>query len=241
MRVVCVVLCLCPVSDESCCDIANLRKKIQRVGKDRVVFLDETAIRAGEAPTSTLVVPGQDAYVVVDDNSAYAARYDMIAACNGERVFPPMIFTPRERTDAGVRGINRKMLVHYIQQILAQQIGALDRYPVFLVMDRASIHRINVVQEFHDMSCQDVKEIWLMPPQAAKRMSPLDNALFHDWKERVRKRAPITKHNIEQIMADEWNNLPSRLIAAHYKHCLLTHPADPYSDCPDSSHHTHTT
>lgn len=239
MQVVCVVFGLCLVSDESCCAIANLRKKIRRVSKEQVIFLDETAVRVGEAPTSTLVLPGADAYVLVDDNSAYAARYDMIAACNGTQVFPPMIFTPAERKRADVRGINRKMLVQYIQQILAQQIGALDKYPVYLVMDRASIHKPNLVQEFHDMGCQDVKDIWLMPTQAAKRMSPLDNALFHDWKERVRKRAPIKKHNIRQVMADEWNNLPSRLIAAHYKHCLLTSHTDPYADCPDPSRHTH--
>ena len=49
--------------------------------------------------------------------------------------------------------------------------------------------------------CQDVQDIWFMPKQAAKRMSPLDNALFHDWKERCRKREPIRKNNIEQIMA----------------------------------------
>jgi hypothetical protein len=187
------------------------------------------------------VLPGEDAYVVVEDTSAYAARYDMIAACNGARVFPPIIFTPKERSDAGVRGINRKMLVKYIQQIVAQQIGALDKYPVFLVMDSASIHHTNLVQEFHDMGCQDLQEVWLMPPQAAKRMSPLDNALLHDWKERVRQHAPITKENIEQVMADEWNNLPAQLIATHYKHCLLTRSSDPYADCPNPSRHTHGT
>lgn len=227
------------VSSSYCQDIAALRRKIQRVSKKHIIFLDETYIRVSEAPTSTLVLPGQDACVVVEDTSAYAARYDMIACCNGERVFPPMIFTPKERADAGVRGINKKMLVKYIQDILAQQLGALDAYPLYLILDRASIHSQDLLQEFHDMGCQDVKDIWFMPTQAAKRMSPLDNALFHDWKERVRKRAPISRRNIEQIMADEWNNLTPSLIHAHYKQCLLMRRQDPYADCPDPASHAH--
>jgi transposase len=230
-----------PVSVGLCNSIATLRKKIQRISKERVLFLDETALRLNEAPTCTLAFPGDDAYVIADDTSSYAARYDMIACCNDSSVFPPMIFTPTERADAGVKGINKKMLVKYIQTILAQAIGALDQYPIILVLDRASIHKRDLLQEFHDMGCQDVQDIWFMPKQAAKRMSPLDNALFHDWKERCRKREPIRKNNIEQIMADEWNNLPTQLTHAHYQHCLLTHPHDPYADCPDPAAHSHTT
>ena len=216
-----------------------MRRKIQRLSKDRVLFLDETAVRLSEAPTSTLVARGQQPYVLVEETSAYSKRFDMIACINSEQVFPPMIFTPADRSDAGVRGINKKMLVKYIQNILAQAIGALDKYPIFLVLDRASIHKGDLLQEFHDMGCQDVKDILLMPTNAAKRMSPLDNSLFHDWKEAIRKHGPMTLRNIQQVMADEWNNLPPTKIRAHYKHCGLTHHQDEYADCPQPDVHAH--
>jgi hypothetical protein len=237
-----VSLCVwssCLVSADLCEDIATLRRKIQKISKKRVLFLDETAVRLSEAPNSTLVVPGEKEYVLAEDTTSYARRYDMIACCNGEQVFPPMIFSPQERSDAGVKGINKKMLEKYVQEILAQSVGALNLYPIYLVMDKATIHNQNLVQEFHDMGCQDLKEVWLMPTQSAKRMSPLDNALFHDWKERVRNRAHITKHNIEQIMADEWNNTPAEQIKAHYRHCLLTDLHDVYADCPEPDAHAH--
>lgn len=216
-----------------------MRRKLQKISKERVLFLDETAMRLSEAATSTLVAPGEKPYVLATDTSSYAKRFDMIACCNGKQVFPPMIFTPTDRSDAGVRGINKKMLIKYIQEILAQQVGALNKYPVFLVMDRASIHKGEILQEFHDMGCQDLKEILLMPTQAAKRMSPLDNALFHDWKEAVRKHGPLTLRNIQQVMADEWNKISAEKIQAHYKHCGLTSSADVYSDCPAPSSHRH--
>jgi len=78
-----------------------------------------------------------------------------------------------------------------------------------------------------------------MPPKAAKRMSPLDNALFHDWKEAVRRHGPLTLDNIEQVMADEWNNITADMIHAHYKHCLLMRDDDVYADCPAPASHRH--
>ena len=61
-----------------------------------------------------------------------------------------------------------------------------------------------------------------MPPYAAKRMSPLDNALFHEWKEKIRRRTLLTKENIEGIMADEWNKLNTKHLMAYYQFCGLT-------------------
>jgi hypothetical protein len=227
------------VSESACEEIAVMRRKIQKISKERVLFLDETAVRLSEAPTSTLVAEGQQPYVLATETSSYSKRFDMIACCNGEQVFPPMIFTPTERSDAGVRGVNKKMLEKYIEDILAQAIGALDKYPIFLVLDRAPIHKGNLLHAFHDSGCQDMKDIWLMPANAAKRMSPLDNALFHDWKEAVRKHGPLTLENIQQVMADEWNNLPSAKIKAHYQHCGLTGHQDVYADCPHPDQHAH--
>ena len=78
-----------------------------------------------------------------------------------------------------------------------------------------------------------------MPPMAAKRLSPLDNALFHDWKEAVRKHGPMTLRNMEQVMADEWNKWTKDQIQPHYKHCGLTGYTDVYADCPSPATHEH--
>jgi hypothetical protein len=75
-----------------------------------------------------------------------------------------------------------------------------------------------------------------MPPNAAKRMSPLDNSLFHDWKEICRNHCPATTKNIEQVMNDSWANLNP---APHFRHCGLKRGQDPYFDCPDPVGHAH--
>jgi hypothetical protein len=131
------------------------------------------------------------------------------------------------------------MLEQGVDDILVQAVGAIDKYPLYLVVDKASIHRQDLVQVFHDRGCQDLEQMLIMPTQAAKRMSPLDNALFHIWKERVRKHAPLTKRNVVQVMTDEWNNLSPRYIQSQYRKCRLMRYQNVYEDCPAPSVHRH--
>ena len=215
-----------------------MRRKLQRIDKRRLLFLDETALRLSAAPTHTIVLPGEQAYVLATETSAYSRRYDMIACCAGDRVLLPKIFTPKERAGAEVRGINRSMLLQFIDDVLAQAVEGLDRYPLTLVLDRASIHMdVDAIREaFHDRGSQSIKDILLMPPNAAKRLSPLDNSLFHDWKEECRKHCPATAKTIVRIMSDAWEKMKP---GPHYLNCGLTRSKDPYFDCPAPAAHKH--
>lgn len=129
-----LLCCLCgsySVAPSTCDSIAELRRQIQVVGADHVIFLDEVPFKLSEAEDHTLVVPGQQPIIEVAENTTYAPRYDMIAACTHTQTFPPIIFTPADRAALGVSGITQKMFVKYIQDVLAQACGALDRYPLY--------------------------------------------------------------------------------------------------------------
>lgn len=162
----------------------------------------------------------------------------MIACCTSDRVLLPKIYSPEERSDAGVKGINGPMLHQFIDDVLAQAVEGLDRYPLTLVLDRAPIHtNLDAIkQAFHDRGSQSIKEILLMPPNAAKRLSPLDNSIFHDWKEECRKQCPVTKETIKRVMNDAWEKVNPE---PHYRHCGLTRNKDPYFDCPEPAIHRH--
>jgi hypothetical protein len=227
------------VSPEICEEIAEMRRKIQKISKKRIIFTDEVGVKLNETEGFTLVFPGEKAYLEATDTTSYAARYDMIAFCNGEQVLVPFIITPEDRKRQGVSGITKKLLHISIQQLFAQALGGLNEYPLFIIADKASIHKKDLLDAFHEMGCQDVKDVWLMPNQAAKRMSPLDNSLFHYWKERVRKHAPLTLSNVVQIMSDEWNKLSSELIHSQFRKSLLLRRQDPYADCPEPASHQH--
>ena len=231
-----VCFCLPSVSADMCEQIAEVRRKVQRVGKDKVLFLDETHKRVGDAATNTIVLPGEPSFIQSDETSKYAPRFDMIACCSGKEVLPPIIYAPKERG----KGINAAMLHEYIRQLLGQAAGALDRYPLILVLDRATIHsEEKMLQEFHDWGCQELKEIVKMPSAAAKRLSPLDNSLFNLWRRRVLEGPPLTQADIKQRMSDAWNSITAADLNAQYHNCGLFRGEDVYFDCPNPAVHRH--
>ena len=193
-----------------------------------------------EAPHKTLVARGETPLVIVEDNSQYAARYDMIGAIVGDQQLPPMIYTPDDRAELGVDGINAEMLNDYIINLLGPAVGHLDRYGIRLIVDRASIHNTNrMIESFNEGACYGIIEARKLPTKSAKRVSPLDNSLFHEWKDRCRQHSPLTDQNIVQAMADEWNNIPISHIGNYYRHCGLTRHQQLYSDCPEPAQHRH--
>jgi hypothetical protein len=224
------------VSSELCEQIAEIRRKVQRVSKSKVLFLDETHKRLSDAPTDTIVLPEEQANIEVVSTSAYAERYDMIACCSGKEVLPPIIYAPSERG----KGVSKRMLLQYVQDLLAQSAGSLSPPPSCLIVDRASIHsEADILQEFHDWGCPEMKEVIRMPAEAAKRLSPLDNALFNIWRHRVLISPKLTRGNIQQRMSDAWNSLTFKDITAQYKKCGLMRGQDPYFDCPCPHQHQH--
>jgi hypothetical protein len=227
------------VKSETCDAIANIRKKIQRISKNKILFMDEVSVKLNEQQNYTIVLPGEKPNVIATDTTSYSKRFDMIACCNGERVLPPIIFTPKDRISQGVKGITKQMLETAVDSILAQAVGALDVFPVTLVVDKASIHKRDIIQVFHDRGCQDLQEVLIMPTQAAKRLSPLDNALFHIWKENIRKHAPLTEDNVVQVMSNEWNKISDRYIRSQYRKCRLMRHQNVYDDCPAPTVHQH--
>jgi hypothetical protein len=224
------------VSADHCGQIAKVRCKLQRFGTNHILFLDETHRREGDVQSYTIVLEGEPPYIETPATSAYALRYDMIACCSGTTVLPPIIYSHKERG----KGITAEMLLAYIRNLLAQAAGALDTYPLLLVVDRAPIHSPpRMLQEFHDWGCQEMQEVLLMPPAAAKRLSPLDNSLFNLWRSRVLDGGPLTKENIEQRMSDAWNSITRADIQSQYKHCGLMRHQAVYFDCPIPAAHEH--
>ena len=95
----CVCLCVLltvTVSDPLCDEIAKMRRKIQHMSKSRTLFFDETAVRLSEAPTSTIVLPGEQPYVLASETEIYSKRLDMIACIAVNQTFAPVIHTPKE-------------------------------------------------------------------------------------------------------------------------------------------------
>lgn len=232
--------CVSIVSASQCDNVMAFRNWAKRVRNSRMIFLDETALRLNEARKRTLVMPNETQYVVVAENSSYAARYDALMCCNSERIFPPVIWSPEDRKRLNVDGVTSGMVENAIENLLAQAIGSVDDYPLYIVLDNSPAHnKQRMLEAFHMNGAQNVVDVVFMPANAAHRLSPLDNSLFSVWKRKCRKRSVISKSNIVQVMADCWNEISSDTIQHYYTHCGLTHTRVARSDCPAPTVHEH--
>jgi DDE superfamily endonuclease len=228
---------LCLVTASFCDDIAKMRRWCQRISNDRLIFLDETALKLNECPSTTLVMPGETDYVVVEDDTSYSARYDMIGCCTGNEMLPPIVYSPEDRAAREVDGIRGWMINDYIEDILARSISALDRYPMYLIIDRAKPHnKQQMMEAFHNGGCFEIVDIIYMPTKSAKRLSPLDNAIWHEMKEKVRRQSPLTSNNVISNMMTAYHSIIPK---SYYRLCGLTHGQSVYKDCPSPSAHRH--
>lgn len=139
-----------------------------------------------------------------------------------------------------VNGITGEMLIRYIDSVLAQSIAALDRYPMYLILDNSNVHnKQKMIDAFRDRGCQNLKDIVFMPADGAKRLDPLDNGIFGVWKQRCRNHNNISQIDMKHIMSLEWNKIDSHLLRGCYNHCLYARNADVYEDCPQPTVHHH--
>jgi hypothetical protein len=214
-----------------------MRRWCQRISNNHLIFLDETFVKVNEAPSTTLVMPGESEYVVVDDDTSYAARYDMIGCCTGSEMLPPIVYSPADRARRNVDGIRGWMVNDYIEDILARSISALDRYPMYLIVDRARTHnKQQMMEAFHNGGCFEIVDIVFMPTKAAKRLSPLDNAIWHEWKDKVRQHSPLNSKNMISNMMTAYHSITPN---PYYRLCQLTRGQSVYKDCPSPSTHRH--
>lgn len=176
----------------------------------------------------------------MDENSSYAARYDMISFISGNNIFPAIIYSPEDRARLGVSGITKDMLNESIINYVSRYVGIHDHYPWYIVCDRSTIHsKDEIMESFRDGGVHEIVDVLFMPTKSAKRLSPLDNGIFHIWKERCRSHGLITKSNIISIMSHEWEQITKQQLHAAYNHCGLTRRRDVYFDCPRTSTHRH--
>lgn len=68
----------------------------------------------------------------------------------------------------------------------------------------------------------EVEDVWILPTNTAKLVSPLDNCLWHDFKAEVRKRQPGGADDTAETMKEVFWELTEKDIKPHFKHCALT-------------------
>ena len=74
--------------------LAVCRRKLQRIGKERLLCIDQTGIKGSMRSRYSLAPPGVNAQVHIQRPPTYTQRYDVMGALLGDRLLPVDILTP---------------------------------------------------------------------------------------------------------------------------------------------------
>ena len=120
-------------------------------------------------------------------------------------------------------------VLRFIRTKLARSIVEVGLKEVKVVVDKAlRITATEVREELKAGGVDDALPPLVMPRATAKHLSPLDNTLWHEVKDRVRARKPTTVEGLARTFQEEWNHVTPDHLRGYYRHCGLTRSIDPH-------------
>lgn len=219
------------VDDDWTSEVISFRKKAKRFGAKNLVFMDQSAVRMGDPPSRSIVPPGCAAVVIAPTNALFPDRIDIMGACAIDRTLALQIMTPAQRKQRGIKGWRKVQVLDFIRKRLAPSMNQLEGERFALCMDKAlSIKSQEALETLRAGGCRRAQFAWHIPTGAAKHVSPLDNSLWHEYKQRVRQHRAPDIDTLCRVLRAEWKKQSSENLHAYYRHCGLTRAADPHKD-----------
>ncbi|CAF3402309.1 unnamed protein product [Rotaria sp. Silwood2] len=214
-------------------NVGQFRRSLQRIANDRLIFIDEIAIYSVMPPRQTLVAPGQQPFILVTQPSAYSKRYDFIGAINGSQPIACMTLCPEDRERRRFKGVRQVVINQWITDTLAPAIERLNIDNIYLICDQSRAHnKMDMIQALRAGKCNSVKQILHMPTASAKYLSPLDNPLWHSFRESIRNQHPLAAADIPLLLSEAFHSLSKKEIKNAYRKCGLIYGTDEYYDRP---------
>jgi hypothetical protein len=209
-------------------EIEKFRRKAQRMTKRALLFMDETRCMSNSVPHYSLASPGQRAHVQVV-NETFGLRLDVIDSCAVDALGPYRIITPSDRVALGVKGITKDMFLDFFETMMVPFASFRFEPKNVFVVDKARIHDLNRMYDVAAELMPDTTvEVWTMPTNSAKFLSPLDNG-FHaelqqGFAELIEKTDRSENAAVECVHSFMRSNGGANL-HSYYRHCGLTSPS----------------
>ena len=181
---------------------------------------------------------GHPATAKVTKAEKYQQRVDMYGAVSGSGPVACETKTSQERRaitnqktgKKGVKGYTKAMLKDFLTKKLAPKLKA-KREKMTVCMDKGlALKKDEAKEALQKGGARNIQDIWILPTNSAKFVSPLDNTLWHALKERVRARKPETEEETAEVLRAEFMGFSATEIKQYYKHCGLTSKEDPFKD-----------
>ena len=224
------VLCVCADTDSYWEQLAACRTKLQRVGKQRLLVMDQTGIKATQRAGYTLAPSGVVPRVRTTAVPTYTPRFDVMGALLSDQVLPVDVLTPARKRTLGIKGYTKRLVLDYLRTKLAPALTALNRDRVVVAIDKGlALKKQDVVNAFSAGGYDGIEDVVIFPTATAKYLSPLDNNFWSAFKRRFQNYAPTTDTAAVHAIHNAWKAATAQEIDAYYHHCALYRGDDPYS------------
>ena len=182
-------------------------------------------------PTRGLSLRGKPATVAAPKPSQWELRVDFMAAISGTQLLAFQTLTATQRRMKGVKGWRKKPVLKFFRVRLAPKVRQEGLDDVRVVVDKAlRIKPTEIREEMKKGGVTRMKPPVVLPASSAKFVSPLDNTLWHQLKERVGNRKPTTESGLCRILREEFYKITPEQLHNYYVHCALTRRSDPQKD-----------
>jgi hypothetical protein len=204
-------------------DVQKFRRKIQRLHKNKVVFLDQTGIELGATPRYGLAVSGHEAKIAMEPDVYYRKRVDIMAVISYQKPLSLEISPPSKRSKEGRKGYRKVDVLNFIRKQVAKDLVKLEQSDMTFVIDRGlRVREHEVMEALAQGNCRCVKQVLIIPKAAGKHVSPLDNCTWHQLKEGIRSKTPNTERATIKAIKSTWQSITVDTIHSYYRHCALT-------------------
>lgn len=204
-----------------------------------MVFLDGSGLRSEPRQLTGLAPSGQTPHTSAEKAEKYEPRVDIMGAIsyNGPlacetKTSEQRRAIPNTRTKkTGVKGYTKGMVKDFLRTCLAPKIQAMPVKNVIVCMDKGlAFKEAEAKKEFRLGGAKNIKDVWILPKNTAKYVSPLGNTLWHSLKQRVRARKPKTERGTARIMKEEFMRISATDIQSYFEKCKLTRSSDAIED-----------
>ncbi len=142
-----------------------------------------------------------------------------------------MTLTPEDRKSRQVKGVRQMVINQWITDTLAPAINQLHIDNVYLICEKINAHSDEgMMHALRADKCRSVKKILYIPTASAKYLSPLDNPLWHNFREVIRAEHPLSTTDIPSVLSETFYSLSKQTIKSAYSKCGLMPGTDEYYD-----------
>ena len=200
----------------------EFRRRCQQQDPRDLVFFDQTQIKLEQQPSFGLARKGHTPKAVGKTREQWEPRVDFCGAVGWSGPLCGHAMTPKDRMDAGVKGYTKDIVLDWVNESLAGEIERMKPRQAVVCIDQGlKLTKDEVIEELNGGGADNVRDVWIMPTNGGKLLDPLDNTLWHTWKEKVMSQRPTNPDDLAKVMLEQFDAIPTDDVRRCFRKCSL--------------------